>query len=361
MAEREEFYTLSNGVQIPKIGYGTWQMPSETGVETVKKALSVGYRHVDTAAAYGNEESVGEGIRASGLPRTEVFLTTKIPAEVKSYEGAKESIDGSLRRLNCEYIDLMLIHAPRPWEEMHGGGTEPYVEENAAVWRAMEEAYRDGKIRAIGVSNFSLSDLDNLSHNSSVSPMVNQIKAYIGNYPQALIDVCRERGILVEAYSPIATGRLMNDQKVATMSEVYGVKPSQICIKYLLQRGLLPLPKTTHEEYMRTNLSTDFTLSDADMGTLDGLNLSCRLRDQKNIGAKLEAQLNAIGIHAYEQLNATGAKAAWLQILANDPSACYLRLSALEGAIRGVDRKDLPEEVKEELKSFVRAAKGKKE
>lgn len=360
MTEKNECYTLSNGVRIPKIGFGTWQMPAEIGAETVKTALSVGYRHVDTAAAYGNEESVGAGVRASGLNADEVFITTKIPAEVKSYQGAKDSIDNSLRRLGTDRIDLMLIHAPRPWEEMHAGGTNPYAEENAAVWRAMEEAYRAGKLRAIGVSNFTVGDLKNLESRCEILPMVNQIKAYVGNFPTETVDYCKEKGVLVEAYSPIATGRLINEQKVGTMSEFYGVKPSQICIKYLLRHGLLPLPKTTHEEYMKINLETDFTLSDADMGTLDGLNMSCRLIDQKNIGKKLESQLRSVGINAYEQLNETGAKAAWLKILANDPSACYLRLSALEGAIRGVDKNALPQKVKEDLKAFVRAAKGEK-
>lgn len=360
MSELNEYYVLTNGVKIPKIGFGTWQLPQEIAEETVFTALEAGYRHIDTAMAYGNEQGVGDGIRKSGLFREEVFITTKIPAEVKTYEGAKDCIKQSLGKLG--YIDLILIHAPKPWDEMHGGGTEPHYEENVAVWKAMEEAYNAGMVCAIGVSNFQIADLENIINNCKITPFVNQIKAHIGNYPAELIAYCKEKGILIEAYSPIATGRLLREQKIIAVAEKYGVSVPRLCVKYLLQRGLLPLPKTTHKEYMIQNAQTDFTIDEGDMSVLNGLTAaSCKLTDLPNIGKELESQLKAVGINVYEQLSETGAKAAWLKILANDPEACYTRLAALEGALRGVAKADLPDEVKADLKAFVRAAKGRKE
>lgn len=360
MSELKEFYTLANGVRIPKIGFGTWQLPEEIAEETVLSALETGYRHIDTAAAYGNERGVGRGIHASGLSRKEVFVTTKIPAEIKTYAGAREVIAKSLENLGMGYVDLLLIHAPKPWDEMHAGGKEPHYEENVAVWRAMEEAYDAGTVRAVGVSNFQKDDIENILVKGKIRPQVNQIKAHIGNYPEGLADYCRSEGILIEAYSPIATGRLLHDGSIAAVAEKYGVSIPQLCVKYLLQKGLLPLPKTTHREYMAQNAQTDFNISSEDMAFLNGIKAaSSRLTDLPNIGKKLESQLKAVGIHDFEQLSETGAKKAWLAILQNDPSACYRRLTALEGALRGVEKSALPAEVKEELKAFVRAAKGK--
>ena len=360
MSELREFYTLSNGVKIPKIGFGTWQLPADIAEETVLAALETGYRHIDTAAAYGNEIGVGAGILKSGLPRREIFVTTKIPAEIKTYEGAKKSIEDSLAALKIGYIDLLLIHAPKPWAEMHGGGTEPHYEENVAVWKAMEEAYNAGMVRAIGVSNFQRDDLENIFVRCAVKPQVNQIKAHIGNYPSELVEFCRENNMLAEAYSPIATGRLLREEKIISVAKKYGVSVPRLCVKYLLQKGVLPLPKTTHRDYMEQNAATDFTVLAEDMKTLDGITAaSCKLIDLPNIGEELDRQLKIIGINVYEQLSETGAKAAWLKILAVDSSACYHRLAALEGALRGIKKEDLPTAVKEDLKAFVREYKGR--
>lgn len=267
----QETFTLSNGVKIPKIGFGTWQLPEEIAAQTVCAALETGYRHVDTAIAYGNETGVGEGIRKSGLPREEVFVTSKIPAEVKSYEGARSCISDSLKRLQTGYIDLMLIHAPRPWLQMHMGLKTPYHKANVAVWKALEEAYDAGMVRAIGVSNFQPSDLKNVERSAKILPMVNQIKAHAGNYPAALVDYCREKNILVEGYSPIATGKLLKNGKVGGIAAKYGVTVPQLCVRFLLQEGILPLPKTTHREYMAQNAAVDFEISEEDMLNLKKL------------------------------------------------------------------------------------------
>ena len=232
----------------------------------MRDAVEIGYRHVDTAQAYGNEHGVGEGLRASGVPRDQVFVTTKLAAECKRYAEAKDLIDSSLQTLGLDHIDLMLIHSPQPWAEFREG--EHFFEGNLEAWRALEEARGAGKLRAIGVSNFERADLDNLLDNGSVRPMVNQVLAHVGNTPFDLIDYTRSKGILVEAYSPVAHGALLNNADVGALAEKYGVTVAQLCIRYCLQLGLLPLPKTTNAAHMRTNAAVDFLISDADMATL---------------------------------------------------------------------------------------------
>jgi diketogulonate reductase-like aldo/keto reductase len=262
----KETFTLANGVKIPKLGLGTWRISDADAARIVRDAVEIGYRHVDTAQAYGNEHGVGEGLRASGVPRDQVFVTTKLAAECKRYAEAKDLIDSSLQTLGLDHIDLMLIHSPQPWAEFREG--EHFFEGNLEAWRALEEAHGAGKLRAIGVSNFERADLDNLLDNGSVRPMVNQVLVHVGNTPFDLIDYTRSKGILVEAYSPVAHGALLNNADVGALAEKYGVSVAQLCIRYCLQLGLLPLPKTTNAAHMRTNAAVDFLISDADMATL---------------------------------------------------------------------------------------------
>lgn len=271
MSILQEKFTLSNGVEIPKIGFGTWQLPQEIAAETVCAAIGAGYRHIDTAIAYGNESGVGEGIRKSGIAREEIFVTSKIPAEVKNYAEAKKCVEESLSRLGTGYIDLMLIHAPRPWLQMHAGLKTPYRKGNVAVWTALEEALAAGMVRSIGVSNFEPADIENIEKNGKIPPVVNQIKAHAGKYPAALIEYCRKKNILVEGYSPIATGKLLKNGVVGALAAQYGVSVPQLCVRFLLQNGVLPLPKTTHKEYMLQNASVDFEISAADMEKLKRL------------------------------------------------------------------------------------------
>lgn len=262
----EEKYTLSNGVEIPKLGLGTWFISDQEVVQAVHDAVEIGYRHIDTAQAYQNERGVGEGIRTCGVKRDELFVTTKLAAEIKSHDEAVASIDRSLKTLGLEYIDMMIIHSPKPWMEFHK--SEPYFAGNREAWQALEEAYTAGKLRAVGVSNFQKADLDNILGSCRVTPMVNQILAHISNTPGELIDYCREKDILVEAYSPMAHGELMKNRDVITMAEKYGVSVPQLSIRYCLQLGLLPLPKTANPAHMRSNAAVDFSISDEDMDVL---------------------------------------------------------------------------------------------
>lgn len=261
-----ETATLSNGVAIPKLGFGTWMIPNDDVGRAVREAIGVGYRHIDTAQAYENERGVGEGLRESGTVRDQLFVTTKLVAESKSHADAAARIDASLQALGVDYIDLMLIHSPQPWSEFRGGGR--HFEGNLEAWRALEEAYRAGKLRAIGVSNFERADIDNLIENGSVAPMVDQVLAHVGNTPFDLIAYAQSKGIAVQAYSPVAHGAVLKDAGLKEMAGRYDVSVPQLCIRYCVQLGLLPLPKTQNPAHMRDNAAVDFVISDADMDTL---------------------------------------------------------------------------------------------
>ncbi|MDJ0929949.1 aldo/keto reductase [Breoghania sp.] len=201
--------------------------------EAVKAAVELGYRHIDTAKAYGNERGVGEAIRNCGVARDELFVTTKLDAAHKTYKDAKEAIDGSLRTLGLDTIDLMIIHSPQPW--MKFAGENRFFEGNLEAWRALEEAYNAGKLRAIGVWNFEKADLDNLLDNVSVKPMINQILAHVSNTLFELIYYTKSKGLLVEAYSPVGHGKILNNAEIGQMAEKYGVSIPQLCIRYVLQ------------------------------------------------------------------------------------------------------------------------------
>lgn len=262
----KEHYTLTNGVQIPKLGLGTWFINSKNAVTAVAEALQLGYRHIDTAQAYRNEKGVGAGIQKSGVAREAIFVTTKLAAGIKSYTKAVKAIDKSLQALGLDYIDMLLIHSPQPWTKFRG--EDRYFEGNTAVWKAMEEAYRVGKLRAIGVSNFEIPDLENLMNTGTVVPMVNQVLAHIGTIPNELIAFCNRHEILVEAYSPIAHGMLLEHKAVVALAEKYKVSVPQLSLQYLLQLGLLPLPKTANPKHMQSNAALDFTIAAADMQVL---------------------------------------------------------------------------------------------
>ncbi len=259
----EEKYTLSNGVEIPKLGLGTWFISDKDSIQAVKDAVNIGYRHIDTAQAYQNENGVGKGIKECGLKREEIFVTTKLAAEVKSFKEAVASIDKSLKTLGLDYIDMLIIHSPKPWTKF--GGDDHYFEGNREAWKALEEAYKAGKLRAIGISNFEKADIDNILESCSVKPMVNQILVHISNTPKELIQYNKERDILVEAYSPLAHGEIMKNLEVKKMSEKYGVSVPQLSIRYCLELGLLPLPKTANQAHMKTNADVDFIIADEDI------------------------------------------------------------------------------------------------
>ncbi len=237
----------------------------------VGEALDAGYRHIDTAQAYQNERGVGAAIRNSSVAREEVFVTTKLAAEIKSLDEARQAIDGSLQTLGLDTIDLMIIHSPQPWSDFRSG--EHFFEGNLQAWQALEEALAAGKLRAIGVSNFEKTDLENILKNGSVKPAVNQFLAHIGNTPQDLVGYTQDQGVLVEAYSPLGHGEILNHPKVREISGRYDVGVPQLAIRYCLQLGLLPLPKSVTPAHIRSNAEVDFEISDADMETLSGLSI----------------------------------------------------------------------------------------
>jgi diketogulonate reductase-like aldo/keto reductase len=265
MSTLTDTYTLLNGVEIPKIGLGTWLMDDDEAEQAVRDAISVGYRNIDTAQAYGNEHGVGKGVRASGVAREDLFVSTKLVAEIKDYDAAVQAIDESLAKLDFGYIDLMLIHAPQPWDDFRGGD---YADGNRAAWRALEEAHQAGKLRAIGVSNFLQDDLQNVIDGGTITPHVNQLLVHAGNTPTDLLAFCADRGIRVEAYSPIAHGEVLENEDLKAMAARYATSVAQFCVRYVVQLGTVALPKTANVEHMRSNAEVDFVISEEDMATL---------------------------------------------------------------------------------------------
>ena len=265
---KNEFFVLNNGIKIPAIGFGTWQVAEgEEGYNSCLSALKAGYRHIDTAFAYGNEPSVARALADSGLLREDVFLTTKLPADIKTYEGAKEHFEASLKNLGTDYIDLYLIHAPWPWSDVGSDHTNG----NIAVWRAMIDLYNQGRVRAIGVSNFHVKDIQALIDATGFVPAVNQIRYFIGNTQNEITKYCQASGILVEAYSPLATGALVEHSDLSVLAKKYGVTIPQLCIRFCIENGALPLPKSVNDDRIKANLEVDFKIDGEDMNYLKSL------------------------------------------------------------------------------------------
>jgi len=268
MKTLHDTYTLNTGAKIPKIGFGTWQIPNgDEAYDATAFALKSGYRHIDTARVYGNEESVGKAIADSGIAREEIFLTTKLPAEIKTYEGALEEFETSIKTLGTDYVDLYLIHAPWPWSDRGGD----YTEGNVQAWKALEEIYKSGRAKAIGVSNFNVDDLKSILSNGTIKPAANQIRFFIGFTEENITKFCQDNNILVEAYSPLATGRILNNPDVKKISDKYGKTVAQVSLRYTIQRNTVTLPKSTHQEYILQNADIDFIIDDIDMAFLDNL------------------------------------------------------------------------------------------
>lgn len=263
-----EYYPLSDGTRIPKVGFGTWQTPNgEVAERVVLEALEAGYRHIDTAAVYGNEESVGKGISKSGIPREELYVTTKLWNTEHTYDRAKKAIDLSLQKLGLDYIDLYLIHWPRP-EEFK----DEWQEANAESWRAMEEAVKAGKIKSIGVSNFHPHHLDALLETATIRPVVNQIYLNPSDQQEKVVTYCQDKGILLEAYSPLGTGKIFSIDALNELANRYNKSVAQIVLRWSLQKGFSPLPKSvTKERIIENNQLFDFELTTEDMVFIDGL------------------------------------------------------------------------------------------
>ena len=263
-----ETVPLANGTQIPVVGFGTWLLKEgDECYHAVSEALRLGYRHIDPARAYYNEASVGRAIRDSGVPREQIYVTSKLPAEAKSYGEAVAEFETTMTEIGLDYLDLYLVHAPWPWNEM---GKDCRAE-NKEIWKAMEEFLASGRVKAIGVSNFDPDDLASLLPACRVLPMVNQIRWFVGLDPSATVEACKANGIVVEAYSPFAHGLIVNHPELSDIAARYDVSAPQLCIRYLLQKGAVVLPKATSTPHIQQNAELAFEISDADMAILDGM------------------------------------------------------------------------------------------
>lgn len=272
MKSLKDSYKLHNGVQIPCIGFGTWQTPNgDVAVASVKTALEVGYRHIDTAAGYGNEESVGIAVKESGIPREEIFITSKLQNSEHGYDNTMRAFEDTMKILDMDYLDLYLIHWPNPIKFRTN-----WREANAGTWKAFEELYKAGRIRSIGISNFHPRHIDELIKTAIILPMVNQIRLCPGDTQDEVVNYCKERNILLEAYSPLGTGRIFEVPEMQKLAAKYGKSIAQICVRWSLQMGFLPLPKSVNEERIKENGEVfDFELSGEDVKFIANLKGVC--------------------------------------------------------------------------------------
>ena len=271
---------LSNGVTIPGLGYGTYQTPPEDAYRAVTDALAVGYRHIDTAALYGNESGVGQAVKDSGLKREEVFITSKLWNTERGYDKTMAAFEKTLAELGTDYLDLYLIHWPAN-EKQFG---QEAAALNLDTWRAFEDLYKAGKIKAIGVSNFMPNHLEALLAQAEIKPMVNQIEVHPG-WPQTeAIRYCQRNDILVEAWAPLGEAAALSNPVLAKIAAKYDHTPAQVCLRWEIQQGILPLPKSVHKERMAENTKLfDFELTEGEMdiiGALRNLGGQCKVPDQ---------------------------------------------------------------------------------
>lgn len=257
----QPYVTLNNGVRIPQIGFGVFQVPPETTQSVVERALEAGYRHIDTAAAYNNEAGVGAAVRASGLPRDQVFITTKLRNGEQGYGSALKAYDDSLARLGLDYADLYLIHWPNP-------AADKFVDS----WRALERIYHEGRVRAIGVSNFLPEHLDRVLAEGTVVPAVNQIELHPTYQQRELASYCQRSSIAVEAYSPLGRGQDLDNPVVSALADKHGVSPAQVVLRWHLQRGHIVIPKSISPDRIRSNIDlAGFNLTPEEMASITAL------------------------------------------------------------------------------------------
>ena len=267
---------LSNGISMPLLGFGTWELtPGEITKNAVKTAIQAGYRHLDTALVYQNEHDVKDAIHASGIASNELFITAKLPPHIKRRDGVFRMHAKTLKNLGQDTVDLYLINAPRPFGVTSGD----YDADNAIAWEALETLYHDGKARAIGVSNFSIEDLENLRKKGLSTPHVNQIAYFVGHTQDELVNYCHEKGIKIMAYSPLARGYVLNNPIVKKIADALRVTPAQVALRYIIQKGIVPIPKSANANHINTNKALDFILDEKAMRALDAIDEDPRVWD----------------------------------------------------------------------------------
>lgn len=274
--------TLNNGVKIPQLGFGTWKLEDgKEAYEAVEAALKAGYRHIDTAQVYRNEASVGRAIKDSGIDRDDLFVTTKSWNTHQTYDDVMTAFEESLEKLQMGYVDLFLLHWPTPVDTRKG---DAWKEINAERWRALEELYRSNKVRAIGISNFMEKHIEVLDATATVKPMVNQVLLAPGETQTDLVDYCRERDIVMEAYSPFGSGDLFSHPEIEKLTEKYNKSASQIMLRWSLQHDFIPLPRSSNPAHIQDNLNVfDFELLAEDMKHLDELVSETKQRDPESV------------------------------------------------------------------------------
>ncbi len=258
---------LNNGVNIPVIGFGTYKSTVDDGYRVISDAIRAGYRHLDTAALYENEEEVGRAVTESGIPREEFFITSKLRRNCLGYESTKKELEESLKKLKTDHLDLYLIHWPR--SDYGRPDFDDWKEQDRESWRAMEEMVKEGKIRTIGVSNFLPHHLDNLLKDARIIPAVNQLELHPGYLQKEAVDYCKEKGIEIEAWSPMGRARLSGNKFLMEIAEKYGVSVPRLCLSFCLQSGFIIIPKSTHFDRMKENLTVRADMiSEEDMGRI---------------------------------------------------------------------------------------------
>jgi diketogulonate reductase-like aldo/keto reductase len=265
MPDKIGSFVLNNGLLMPRMGLGTFPARGTECVSMVRYAVEAGYRLIDTAAIYKNEEEIGQGIRQCGIPRERLFITSKVWDDDHGFEPTLKAFDASMDRLGLEYLDLYLIHWPNPAQFR-----ESFEQTNAETWRAMEKIYRSGRARAIGVSNYLPRHLGALLKTAEVKPAVNQIRLFPGFYQAELVKYCKALGIVVEAYSPLGNGKVLTSPEIVQIAEQHGKTPPQVCVRWCYQEEVIPLPKSVSQERLCNNLDIfDFSLSAEEMRFLE--------------------------------------------------------------------------------------------
>ncbi|CAM3228457.1 aldo/keto reductase [Empedobacter stercoris] len=259
-------FKISNGIDIPAIGFGTWLLEGEKVTEPLKIALEKGYTHIDTAAIYKNEKEIGVVLQSQNIDRKELFITSKCWNSERGYEKALAAFEQTLSDLQTDYLDLYLIH----WPANETQFPDNWAALNASTWRAFEEIYTSGKAKAIGVSNFNINHLEALFETAKIKPMVNQIEIHPGHSQPELVDFCKQNNLLVQAWSPLGSGRILENELIVSLANKYNVSVGQICINYCLAKEILPLPRSSSEKNIEANLTSDnFKLSAEDIKAID--------------------------------------------------------------------------------------------